>query len=237
MPEYTGRSSTTQTYQGVNNDGNNAKCANSMRLFGLPYQIIDTVDPRMSEVSGIVGKNFIEKVITDAPTVMIIPGKAKFLPGNSDRQGTSHALLEAANGNIGPLITGMSGDADEVLRYYDFEEDYTTYMKYVNVMCRTVAVFLELKEYINGTSLQTFDWRDYRWNADKYSSGALSLGRYSWSSFLNTLRHTGEAFLTGLQGNTVDQLYLETGDGVSGIQGTSNFVQFYVDPVQDRHNH
>jgi len=235
MPEYTGRSSSSTLSTGNSSNRNSAKCSNSMRLFGLPYQFIDTVDPRMDDVSGIIGKNFIEKVITDAPTVMLIPGKAKFLPGNTNKQGTSHALLEAANGNIGPLITGMSGDVDDVLRYYDFEEDYTTYMKYVNSMCRTVAVFLELKEQINGQSLQSFDWRDYRWNADKYHSGALSLGSYAWNSFLNTLQHGGGAFFNSLMGNTVDMRIDDTHvdpneNNSTKIQGTSNFVQFYVDP-------
>lgn len=231
MSKYTGSNSSHSTYiSGVSND-NPAKCSNSMRLFGLPYQFIESVDPRLKDVSEIVGSNFIEKIITDAPTVMIIPGRAKFLPGNTNRTGTSHALLQAAKGEIGPLLNGLSNDADDVLRYYDFEETYTEYMHYVNIMCRTVAVFLELTDLINEQSLQQFDWRNYRWNMDSYHSGALSLGYYSWSSLLQNIMNTPSAIVSSLKGETIQTLTMETdSNGARGIVGTSNFVQFYVDP-------
>ena len=211
-----------------------AKCGNNMRLFGLPYQFIKSVDPRITAVSDEIGTNFVEKIITEAPTVIFIPGRAKFLPGTKNKVGTGHALLEAANGNIEPLLGSNSKDK---LRYYDFEERYTEYMNYLNLMCRTVATFLELTERIqtsNGsTSFQSYDWRNYRWNAPYYTSGAGSIISHAWSSSISTIVNLPSAIKAGLKGDKVSNIstkYNNEPEESPKIVGTNNFVQFYVDP-------
>lgn len=216
-----------------------ATCANSMRLFGLPYQFLPSVDPRMKEVSSSIGYNFVDRIISDAPTAIIIPGKAKFLPNAKDKTGTGHALISAAAGNISSLISKLSGEENkkvDSLRYYDFESDYTEYMKYVNIMCRTVATFLELSEYIydgdGKCALQSYDWRNYRWNAKSYSSAAGSVISTSWSSTLNAIKNLPSAIASGLKGTNAGSFVAETkGSGKSGILKTNNFVQFYIDPA------
>ena len=217
-----------------NNKSRGAKCANNMRLFGLPYQFIESVDPRITAVSDIIGTNFVDKIITEAPTVIFIPGRAKFLPGTSDKVGTGHALLEAANNNVSPLLGKNSKDK---LRYYDFEERYTEYMNYVNIMCRTVATFLELTDRIqtvNGSdSLQSYDWRNYRWNAKSYSSGAGTILSSAWSSTLSTIINLPKAVASGLKGKTVSKVSTasnKVSDKGKNLPGTNNFVQVYVDP-------
>lgn len=199
-----------------------------MRLFGLPYQFISSVDPRYQDISSNVGKNYIEKITLDAPTVIIIPGKAKFLPGEDDKQGVSHMLLEAANGNTKTLLNEASSDPKETLRFYDFQEDYLEYMKYVNIMCRTVASFLELGERINGTALQQFDWKNYRWNKESYTSAVGAQTSYILESAWSTIKNGPSNLLNYFKGEP-QNVSLSSSNADAGM--TNNFVQFYVDPT------
>lgn len=235
MPKYTGNSKSHTIRDLSGGTSSSPSCANTMRLFGLPYQFIESVDPRLDSVSVAVGRNYVEKIITDAPTVIIIPGKAKFLPGNTNKQGTSHALLSAANGKFDDLFGLLSNDAKDVIRYYDFEEDYTTYMKYVNIMCRTVATFLELTEIVDGVALNAYDWRNYRWNRSNYYSAGWDNAGYAIQSVLHSIKNAGSAIMAGFKGQAVTQMAMgdlqgsdDEGGGV--ITRSNNFVQFYVDP-------
>ena len=221
-----------------NSNDKEAMVSNNMRLFGLPFQFIESVDPRIESVSKIIGSNYVDRIISAAPTVMIIPGKAVFLPNSKNKQGTSHALLKAANGNLQPLLDGMSNDGTKHLRYYDFEESYNEYMKYVNIMCRTVAVFLEITETIQEgssvVSFQKYDWKNYRWSSDQYSSAAGSVIQEVWQSTIGSIGNIASSAWNGLKGRYVEPLDVDrsTPHGVASgkIAGTNNFVQFYIDP-------
>ena len=59
------------------------KSINTMRLFGLPYQFIETVDPRIAEVNPVIGSRYLRNVTLDAPIAYIIPGKPVFLPNKA----------------------------------------------------------------------------------------------------------------------------------------------------------
>ena len=151
----------------------------SMRLFGVPYQFTDIVDPRVSGISSEIGKNFTENILMEAPVCTIIPGNPAFLPGNSKerKMSTAQALLGAND------VTGVSsivGDIDDKdMKLYDFQPAYDEYMNYVNLLCMTGATFLELgddtSDMVGGTrrvssSFEGFDWRQYRWNNKANSS-------------------------------------------------------------------
>jgi len=235
MPEYTGSEeihsggqsalSTTNTY------------ANSMRLFGLPYQFISTTDPRMPNISSSVGVNFMDKIMLQAPVATIIPGKAVYLPGVKKRyrEGIGTALIAAGNGNVSPLANIASTNPTEKLRYYDFQEDYTSYMKYVNVMCRTVAGFLELEQTISSGNNQTdsfqfYDWKNYRWNKPYYSTGsAWQNFKYIVKSGVSFIRNTPTA-MANIFRSTPSAVQLDTVLDAIPNEYTSNYVQFYVDP-------
>lgn len=218
----------------VSND-KRAMISNNMRLFGLPFQFIESVDPRIESVSKIIGTNFVERIISDAPTVMIIPGKAVFLPNASNKQGTAHALLAAAHGSVKSLTNALEVQKDKHIRYYDFEESYNEYIKYVNIMCRTVAGFLEITETIqegkNTVSFQSYNWKNYRWSSDQYSSAAGSVIQSAWSATVGSAIDLARGVWGGLKGSVVHAVSLDGGgDGDRGITGTNNFVQFYIDP-------
>ena len=75
------------------------------RLFGLPYQFPKAVDPRVNDLSKVLGKKYLENIVLESPVCTIIPGKAKYLPGTSAavKRNTTTALLDAAGGNFSAL--------------------------------------------------------------------------------------------------------------------------------------
>lgn len=135
-----------------------------MRLFGIPYQFTSAVDPRIKGVSSMVGNKYMENVITEAPICTFIPGEPKYLPSENNvdsKVNTTAALLENVTGfnsltnaasNAVKIIDTEEGSDGAVTdkkiwddyRLYDFKRNYVEYMKYVNVLCRAGATFLEL---------------------------------------------------------------------------------------------
>lgn len=222
----------------------------TMRLFGIPAQFTKEVDPRFSDVSPIIGRKYIENILLEAPIVTIIPGLPYFLPAVKDKQSVSAYILKAANGftNITNNIQDVANlDENEVFRYYDFQPAYTEYMKYVNILCRTLATFLELDQTIDGKPLQSYDWRDYA----GYGSHESVLGNLA-SSVYNTVtgaigdlingRTEEEAPPSDGQGEMVYETTTssEGGDEEDGVfidaiqdlLSNYNFVQFYADKEQ-----
>jgi hypothetical protein len=246
---------TAETYASVfstllsngTNDGYALK--KTMRLFGLPYQFRKEIDTRVEKVSETVGRKFIENIILEAPVVTIVPGKAKYLPGTKNKTGWSHAFVNAANGNLAEL-QNLAFSEESTVRYYDFQQSYTEYMKYVNIMCRTAATFLELTDEIDGTPLQSYDWRNYRWTGENYQSVAgktlraavnrsksvakgmvskiAEYGAEAANMVLNSFNSvTGTNFQLKYTTTNTDDDQDELADS---LLQTCNFVQFYCDP-------
>ncbi len=137
-----------------------------LRVFALPYQFPDSVDPRYTDLSETVGRSYLRNIRMEAPILTMIPGNPYYLPGKSKSEQASMGkyIAEAASGfenltKSSLVVDALTKDSGDTLRYYDFTPAYSDYIQYVNIMCRTIATFLELEETINGTSLQQFNWR------------------------------------------------------------------------------
>lgn len=172
----------------------------TMRLFGLPYQFNAACDPRYGDVSPTVGREFAQKFFADGPIMYVIPGRAKYLDNAKSSNVSGHAFIAATNGDLKPLQAVLEDARKKPLMFYDFQEDYNAYIKYVNMMCRTVAGFLQLKEGIQiagkNYKMQTYDWRNYRWTKDKYESGvgtATRTVKAAAKSAVNILKSIGAA--------------------------------------------
>lgn len=127
----------------------------NMRLFGIPHQFTKYCDYRTYTIKDrnahtYVGRKFIENIMLEAPVVTIVPGKPLYLPAAKNKRGLSYALLSAANGSISGLVAGKEVTANskknKYLKYYDFQQDYYGYMKYVNILCAVGAAFLDLND-------------------------------------------------------------------------------------------
>ena len=176
------------------------------RLFGSPFQLINSVDKRFDEINPYLGNNYLRNFTLNSPVLHIKPGMPiytggssssrliqiiadTFMGGNSDVNNypQTKGLLDALASNT----IFSSGDKLQ-RRMYGFRETYYTYMQYVNYMCRSMAVFLNLintenndpgvvKKYTTNsgkypvgtkiekntkiTPFKTLDWSRYRWIA------------------------------------------------------------------------
>lgn len=200
---------------------NEGKALNkTMQLFGLPYQFLKSVDYRVEEISPDIGRKYIENIILDAPVVTIMPGKPSYLPGAKDKQSITSAFLQAASGNLGSLqVLAKNMDIDK-LKFYDFKTAYVEYMRYVNVMCRTCAAFLEIQDnvvryQINNKVVDDFldyDWKNYRWNGSDYAS---TIGKVSVAATGSAKKATKSVLSTFAEvGSTVINLF--TGEDAKG---------------------
>lgn len=212
------------------NNGN--KLNKTMQLFGLPYQFIPSVDYRVDTVSDLVGRKYIEKVILQAPVVTILPGEPSYLPGRKDKSSITSAFIAAANGNLGALQTISAQTNIDNLKFYDFKTAYVKYMRYVNVMCRTCAAFLELQgsnkkangvDYkINGkvANFMNFDWKNYRWSGQNYQSTAGLATQAATKATVNGVKSSAKkAYKTGKNApKTVKSVYKQLSElGSSAI--------------------
>lgn len=223
----------------------------SMRLYGLPYQFRPEVDVRVDKVSKIIGRKFINNIMSNAPVVSIIPGIPKYLPNaksRNDMVAKSQAFMSAATGafeDLQNVLTAQEREGEPVQRYYDFQQDYTNYMQYVNIMCRTAATFLELTDKLDGDSLQSYDWRNYRWGSMSNkgaASWAVRQGGKMVKGVINAISEGGEAFVNALTGNkaagnsahkykhTTTTNTQEQDSLVDSVLSKSGFIQFYCDP-------
>ena len=222
----------------------------SMRLFGLPHQYTHYCDYRTYSVSkkskdALIGRTFAENIMFEAPAVTIIPGKPLYLPAAKNKQGISQGLMMAANSDVSVLFAALKEeDMHDKLRYYDFQQDYVDYMRYVNVMCAVAAALLDLgNETIDGEPLTTYDWKNYRWTAPNYayaSAQVWSASKKAMSTMVDNLKTYGKKFLNAISGKRTTSKKstvkaFEDKDDKTIVEAMEdmltqmNFVQFYVD--------
>lgn len=156
----------------------------------------------------------------EAPVCTIIPGEPEYLPGKSKefKMSTAMALLEANESNFKTILGDKKSITPEDMRLYDFKNNYNEYMKYVNILCRTGACFLDLDTILtcNGysESLKSFDWRKYKWSKmASQSVGSLVSG---------TFNGIGSMFKMETSDEDVGEL--------NEVLTNYSFVQFYIDP-------
>ena len=202
-----------------------SKLYRNMRLFGLPYQFTALVDPRVEEVTGEIGRKYAENIMLDAPVITIIPGEPSFLPGTKKKQTITQNIINAGSDGWESLkgIIDSELNTKNAYRYYDFKRAYTEYMKYVNILCRTCATFLELENYgmsVNGSvkPFTQYDWRNYRWNTrETLDSGTIN-------KIVNNMRSDEDtwAFLMSTMEDTVTSMYSEEENDYDDEIDTSN---------------
>ena len=153
-----------------------------MQLFGVPYQFLESVDPRVSDVSDTVGAHFTKNILFDAPVLSIIPGEPRYIA--KDRVDAVTKVMDSVSKKVGFLTnaaaqfasskagTGQNSTTDTgKVRYYDFRENYAEYVRYVNNLCRACAMLLEIgdEQLINcfgepQDKLKSYNWAEYHWN-------------------------------------------------------------------------
>lgn len=201
----------------------------SMSLFGAPYQFPKIVDPRVKGISSKIGKNYLDKIMYEAPVCTIIPGIPSYLPGKGKtaKFSTALAYIEAASDNFNPLKSLLT-DAKknkEDFRLFDFKSDYTNYMNYVNVLCRAGATFLDIRTLSNKTSFggektfQSYDWKAYRWNE-----------RARTKMYNRIIQGVAGKQPKGHQYSTQYTKFDDQKLALKDTMKNYNYVQFFIDP-------
>lgn len=148
------------------------------RLFGAPFQLLDSVDKRFVGVNENVGSEYLRNFILNAPILRIRPGMPKYTGGDTDGEGLWNMVKGLYFSSNTSELSGVQGllqligkttifSAGSRLqrRMFGFRETYYDYMQYVNYMCRSCATFL------------------YLTNGDKFPDGAFPSGSTTMESF------------------------------------------------------
>lgn len=159
------------------------------RIFGSPFQLLDSVDKRFDKVNPFVGNEYLRHFILNSPILHIKPGMPKYT-GGADGSAIAEAIKETY---LGASTNGWKGAMDAVLlelakgtifsagsklqkRMFGFRETYYQYSQHVNYMCRSMATFLGLGD----TSYFAFSGKNF-YTSWKTASGKLYPdGAFAW---------------------------------------------------------
>lgn len=157
-------------------------------IYGIPYQFMESVDPRLSVSDGkeaLIGRKYSEKIVSKMPLLYITPGTAKFMSNYSKEEKDAVAnFLQSKDSDEISVADFISNKG----RYFTFEFAYDSYFSYVDALCQAGAKFLEignLRLNIGGTEAeaQSFEWQNALNNSLKSSLSSQNfIGFYVDSS-------------------------------------------------------
>lgn len=178
----------------------------SMRVFNSPFCLLNSVDPSInSQVQ--LGRKYMECIASNQSTVYFLPGTATFMPevDKEQRESMKAAIADEAGDVINEILT-VKGGRDGV-KYFDHHPDYMEYMKYVNLLCRTMSVYLGIGDLKgpNGDKYKYYNWQNFKgpFKPQKKITGTFQNG---------TLFEKEESI------NIMDQIF-----------GNFQYVKFYAD--------
>ena len=218
------------------------------KLFGAPYQLLDSVDTRFPKVNKNVGSEYLRNFLLNSPILYIKPGMPKYTGGEASggifnaiadaralkmsQGGQNMSNAQVAGSVIAKNFTPIGSGSKIQKRMFGFRETYLEYMHYVNYMCRSVAVLMGLPQmaengivpngtFTSGDKFEPFEsmrWENYRMT-DEYVNTAIEQIRA----------------LTMGTGTSVGNLVSSAKSSDSGIldvmRGKITNVQFMVNPV------
>lgn len=187
------------------------------RLFGSPYQLLDSVDRRFKSINEHLGSEYLRNFILNSPILYIKPGLPRYTGGTdptSFAESSKNIFMDTTQGDM-PLayslvhtiakntIFGVGAKLQR--RMFGFRERYYDYMQNVNYMCRSMAVYLNLTTgekypdgaFVSGNVMEKFAsmrWENYRFLA---SSKATLPSEYL-GMLLKGAGHDIQKFFEGL---------------------------------------
>lgn len=231
----------------------------SNRLFGAPFQLLDSVDKRFYNINSNLGNEYLRNFILNSPILHIRPGMPKYT-GNVNSTSLSEivkniysdVVTQAAGMNLGEsawktigssLVFGSGSKLQG--RMFGFRETYYEYIQNVNYMCRSVALFMNLVDgsefpngcYVSGNQWRTFDtidWQDYRMGSELNTNPIDKLSQYVGATPVGLVG----GFLEGLF--TDASVWEEVKDAIQQSSSTSilgqinsnlSSVDFMVEPI------
>lgn len=178
----------------------------SMRVFNSPFCLLDSVDPTInSQVQ--LGRKYMECIASNQSTVYFLPGTATFMPelDKEQRESMKEAIASEAGDVINTILTAKGGR--DGVKYFEHRPDYMEYMKYVNLLCRSMAVYLGIGDMKgpNGDKYKYYNWQNFK--------GPFKPQKKYTGNFDN-----GTLFEKEENVNVIDQIF-----------GNFQYVKFYAD--------
>jgi len=143
-------------------------------IFGMPFQFLGSVDPRITDPFGNgtpnnpmdnenfgVGSIYSEKIVARMPLLFLVPCRQKFMENfsDSDRNTVLNALVSGIDD-----VSNVINTLDKSGRYYTTVFDTARYFNHVNMMCAELAVLMGIgdKEVPVGSGesckVKNIDW-------------------------------------------------------------------------------
>ena len=217
------------------------------RIYGTPYQFMDTVDARPSiyaeneadKPDAELGTHFLQ-MMAEAPIISVLPGRPNFLPDMEEaakKQMLSE--LDEASKKVVDSVEEKAKEAitteDKDMRYFEFISDHSTYIRYVNTLCRMNAVLMGLgNEPVPGYENQgeAYQFKNYDWSGYRLSNQMA--GRSVQGSYL-TSANNGISSLKDIVNTTLESVKAakEKGEGtlgtVASVISDFNLSEYYID--------
>lgn len=141
-------------------------------IFGIPYQFMPHVDPRLdynkivnggylTDYAG-TGREYAHHIVEDMPILFISPGLPNFMTNfDTGEKSSIYDILADFASNLGS--GARTNDLlDSTGKYYTFEYAVPEYYKYCNPACRIAAAYMNVAtEQVDGTNLESLNWMEY----------------------------------------------------------------------------
>ena len=189
-------------------------------IYGIPYQFMPSVDRRLKNDSNSIGRKYAERIISKMPLLCITPGKCDFMSNYNKEE--KKGILNA----LGDLITNdVQTEVDDIIsmkgKYFTFAFDYSEYFEYVNGLCQSGAIFLEIGDVeldINGIRKKA---KDFQWQNALNSSFKSTLTSQEFIGFYMDAAHSvSESF----SNDTTQSQLSSTVNGVSDMAREASFL-------------
>jgi len=140
-------------------------------IYGLPSQFLWTADMRPSGSS--FGRMYTENVLMDMPVCYIIPGGPRFLSGKGVDKKTRDSLVNLLESMVEQSSEAVSDMIQKILdgkiaRYYTFQTQYNEWIKIVNALNRTSAIYLGIKDKRLRPGSSTYEF--FNWSSERVES-------------------------------------------------------------------
>ena len=217
-------------------------------IFGYPYQFLPIADPRvdisdppenfdantvnkMMDISKI-GRKFMQRIVSRAPVLIMIPGVPEFLKGFSDRAKAS-LITKLGGGEDSELEQFINGNSGQ---YYTFKETSMAYYDAVNHACRALSVLLGIGDIqIPGvfgddgtdTKIKDINWMMHAQHNVGYFAGAVMFYIHAepqvHETFQNTVRPSALSQMTNQLSDKAMEVQFVLGGVGAAINGSTGF--------------
>ena len=142
-------------------------------IFGIPYQFMPHVDPRLDvSTAGTgayitndagTGREYAKHILEDMPVLFISPGFPNFMTNFS--KGDRNTIIDALKDVAGGLFNNSVSTSDLMEnsgKYYTFEYAVPNYYQYVNPACRIASAYMGIPDKkLRDSTLETIDWQEF----------------------------------------------------------------------------